>query len=146
MTDKLKNYIERHVKWLDEDLHRLIFQADLFKVQEELLVILDEANIRIPRLDLTKDELLKVFEDVQEIWKHRNSPVEIIVKNESVRFHFKNSDIYQYSTLSSIINNLEEAYVPRSLIESDPDIIQDYFTEVCNISPTLDIKYFGDNL
>lgn len=146
MTDKLTKYIERHVTWLDDDLRRLIFQSDIFNVQKELLVILDEANIRIPRLDLTKDELLKVFENVQEIWKDRNNPVEIIVKNESVRFHFKNSDIYHYSTLSSIINNLEEAYVPRSLIESDPDIIQDYFTEVCNTFPTLDIKYFGDNL
>lgn len=146
MTNKLMKYIERHAKWLDEDLRRLIFQADMFNLQEELLVILDEANIRIPRLDLTKDELLKVFENVQEIWKDRNNPVEIIVRNESVRFHFKNSDIYQYSTLSSIINNLEEAYVPRSLIESDPDIIQNYFTEVCNTFPTLDIKYFGDNL
>lgn len=146
MTDKLKKYIERHTKWLDEDLRRLIFQADMFNLQEELLVILDKANIHIPRLNLTKDELLKIFENAQEIWKQRNNPVEIIVKNESVRWNFKDSDIYQYSTLSGIINNLEEAYVPRSLIESDPDIIQDYFTEVCNTSPTLDIKYFGGNL
>jgi hypothetical protein len=146
MTDKLKSYIERHTKWLDEDLRRLIFQADLHNVKKELLVILEEANIRIPRLALTKAELLQVFENAQEIWKHRNRHVEIIIKNESVRWHFKDSDIYEYSTLSNIINNLEEAYVPRSLIESDPDIIQDYFTEVCTISPTLDIKYFGDNL
>ena len=47
---------------------------------------------------------------------------------------------------NNIINNLDESYVPRSLIESDPDIIQDYFTEVSTISPTLDIKYFGDNI
>lgn len=146
MTDKLKKYIERHAEWLEEDLRRLIFQATLFNVQKELLVILDETNIHIPKLDLTKDDLLKVFESVQEIWEHRDSPVEIIVKNESVRLHFKDPDVYYYSTLSSIINNLEEAYVPKSLIASDPDIIQNYFTEVCTISPTLDIKYFGDNL
>ena len=146
MTDKLMKYIERHAKWLDEDLRRLIFQATLFHVQQEFLVILDEANIHIPKLALTKDELLKVFEAFQEFWEHKNMPVEIIVKNESVRLHFKDSDIYQYSTLSNITNNLEQDYVPRSLIESDPDIIQDYFTEVCTISPTLDIKYFGGNI
>ena len=145
MTNKLKTYIERHVNWLESDLRRLVFQCYTER-QQELLNILEEARIKIPELNLTKTELIQAFDGFQEFWESRNRPVEITIKNDAVRVHFKDSHIYQYSTLSDIIDSLEQEYVPRSLIYSDPDILQDYIRDVATYAPSLDLKYFGDNL
>ena len=124
MTDTLKRYIEQNQDLLESNINLLIVNCDGGGLRrDELITVLSEAGINIPKTDVTEKDIINSLRQFAEQVNGKLT----VSKNRVVKYTWPDGDLTQVAYLDDLIDYATKSHLTQDILNEDPGIFIDCF-------------------